>query len=126
MNMNALARPLMIPSIPGKQIYTPFVQAQCGEVYDVSQASTVTYPHDQLKGLNSTLNRWELKPPFDSFGETQILFDWIDLSDVAGTDKVIGATSNCLSVGRRQKTAAFDTVFGVVPTLRSERLSRRP
>ena len=24
--------------------------------------------------------------------------------------------SNCVSVGRRQKTAAFDAVFGVVPT----------
>jgi hypothetical protein len=28
-------------------------------------------------------------------------------------------TSNCVSVGRRQKTAAFDAVFGVVPTPRA-------
>jgi hypothetical protein len=33
--------------------------------------------------------------------------------------------SNCLSVGRRQKTAVFDAIFGVIPT-RSGRLSRRP
>jgi hypothetical protein len=35
--------------------------------------------------------------------------------------------SNCVSVGRRQKTAAFDAVFGVVPTTPVQgRLSRRP
>ena len=34
--------------------------------------------------------------------------------------------SNCVFVGGRQKKAAFDAVFGVVPTPRSGRLSRRP
>ena len=34
--------------------------------------------------------------------------------------------SDCLSVGRRQRTVAFETVFGVVPTPRSGRLSRCP
>jgi hypothetical protein len=32
---------------------------------------------------------------------------------------LLWSDSNCLSVGRRQKTVAFDAVFGVIPIPRS-------
>ena len=51
---------------------------------------------------------------------------WIRQVNSKQTVKSDRTTSNCVPVGRRQKTAAFDAVFGVVPTPRSGHLSRRP
>ena len=91
MKLAAVARPLLLPSMLGKHICKPLVQVQCGEVFNASQITTITFPHDQLKGFNSSLDRWEITSPGLSFTKGEISFEWVDISDVAGTDKVTGA-----------------------------------